>query len=48
MVTVPLPGPVLLMARLNWEIPCWLTVKVCPATVIVPVLDEVPELAATE
>ena len=28
--------------------PDWVTMKVWPATVIVPVLDEVPELAATE
>ena len=30
------------------DIPDWFTVKVCPATVRVPVLDEVVVLAATE
>jgi hypothetical protein len=47
-VTVPLPVPVSLIVRINWGIPCWLTVKVCPATVRVPVLVVVPELADTE
>jgi hypothetical protein len=28
--------------------PCWVTVKVCPATVNVPVLSEVLELDSTE
>jgi hypothetical protein len=45
--TEPLPVPVLLMERLTWELPCWVTVKSVPATFRVPVLDEAPELFAT-
>ena len=47
-VIVTLPGPDVLRVRVTWEIPDWVTVKVCPAMVRVPVLDEVVVLAATE
>jgi hypothetical protein len=47
-MTVPLAVPVLLTVSVYWETPAWLTVKACPATVRVPVLVELPELADTE
>ena len=47
-VIVPLPVPDVLRVRVTWEIPDWVTVKVCPAIVRVPVLEEVVVLAATE
>jgi len=46
--TEPLPVPVLLTERLNWETPCWVTAISVPAAFRVPVLEVPFGLAATE
>jgi hypothetical protein len=48
LVTVPEPVPPLVMLRVYWATPDWVAVKVCPAIVNVPVLDEALGLANTE
>jgi hypothetical protein len=46
--TVPVPVPVFVTVRVHWTSPAWVTVKVFPAMVKVPVLEELFGLAETE
>jgi hypothetical protein len=46
--TVPVPVPAFVTVRVYWESPAWVTAKVFPARVKVPVLEELAGLAETE
>jgi hypothetical protein len=48
LATVPVPVPVFVTVRVYWESPAWVTVKVFPARIKVPVLEELVGLAETE
>ena len=47
-ITVPLPFPPLVTVREYWEAPVWLTVRILPARVMVPVLEVPFGLGKTE
>jgi hypothetical protein len=46
--TEPVPVPVFVTVRVYWASPAWVMVKVFPAVVKVPVLEELLGLAETE
>ncbi len=48
LLTVPVPVPLLVILNVARDAPDWVTVKVLPAMVIVPLREEEEELEATE